>query len=114
MNKLITGLFLLIVAIAIAGCTDTKLSHFGALGDSARVTCYSGGVMIADDFSTGKVANAGNSDGYEFRSKTTERLVQFSGDCVVDYGVTAPSGWEPTLPGITIAMNPMIIPVNPD
>lgn len=89
-----------IAALGLASaCTDTQMAHFGALGNSGRVTCYSGGKMIADDYSTGKIANAGGSDGYEFKSVSTGRLEQFSGDCVVDYGVQRPADFKPILPG---------------
>ena len=92
---------LVLAGTAVTGCTDTQRASLDAYGDSARVTCYSGGEVVADDFSTGKVANASNSDGYEFKSKTTGRLAQFSGDCVIDYGATPARGWQATLPGQT-------------
>lgn len=85
---------------ATAACTDTRKAHFSAIGDPARVTCYSGGHVVLDDFSTGKVANGGNSDGYEFKSSTTGRLQQASGDCQVDYGAAKPKGWTAILPGL--------------
>lgn len=114
MNKIITGLCVLLIATALAACTDTQRSHSGAYGDTARVTCYSGGRLIADDFSTGKVSNASQSDGYELRSKTTNRLVQFTGDCVVDYGATPPAGWTATLPETTPTITTMVLPVDQD
>lgn len=86
------------LALTASACTDTQMAHFGALGSEARVTCYSGGKLIFDDFSTGKVANANGSDGYEFKSRTTGRLEQASGDCVVDYGAQPKTGWVATLP----------------
>lgn len=89
---------LAISTLALAGCTDTTMAHLGAYGDAARVTCYSGGKLIFDDFSTGKVSNAEGSDGYEFKSATTGRLEQASGDCVVDYGAQPVKGWVATLP----------------
>lgn len=90
------------LAALATGCTDTQTAHWGALGSAARVTCYSGGYLVLDDFSTGKVANAGNSDGYEFKSQTTGRLQQASGDCQIDYGATNPEGWKATLPGLRV------------
>ncbi len=88
-----------VAALALtAGCTDTTMAHIGSYGDAARVTCFSGGKMIIDDFSTGKVSNAEGSDGYEFKSQTTHRLEQASGDCVVDYGAQPAAGWVATLP----------------
>jgi hypothetical protein len=84
----------------LSSCTDTKRAHFSAMGSPARVTCYSGGRLVLDDFSTGKVSNSDGSDGYEFKSATTGRLQQASGDCQVDYGAKRPQGWKATLPGL--------------
>lgn len=92
---------LALAGTAVTGCTDTQRASLGAYGDSARVTCYSGGQVVADDFSTGKVANASDSDGYEFKSSTTDRFTQFSGDCIIDYGATPARDWQATLPGQT-------------
>lgn len=90
-----------IIAIGmLAACTDAQQAHIGAIGSPARITCYSGGHLVLDDFSTGKVANASESDGYEFKSVTTGRLQQASGDCQVDYGAKAPKGWKALLPGL--------------
>ena len=92
-----------VAAILIAGssaCTDTQQAHFSALGSSARITCYSGGHLVLDDFSTGKVSNASGSDGYEFKSDTTGRLEQASGDCQIDYGASRPRLWQAVLPGL--------------
>jgi hypothetical protein len=87
------------LALAVTGCTDTQAAHWGALGQGGRATCFSGGKVIADDYSTGKIGNASNSDGYEFKSATTRRLEQFSGDCVVDYGIARPADFVVVLPG---------------
>lgn len=98
MRKIILIGSILGAALALTACTDTTKAHWSALGDVARVTCFSGGKVIADDYSTGKVANADGSDGYEFKSQTTGRLTQFSGDCVVDYGAKQAAGWKAVLP----------------
>lgn len=111
----ITGALALIslAAIGIEGCTNTQLAHLSSFGSDGRITCYSGGRMIFDDFSSGKISNAHGSDGYEFMSKTTGRLMQVSGTCVVDYGVPATAGWHATLPGDATS-TPTIIPVPND
>lgn len=80
---------------AIAACTDAHKAKFGAYGDSARVVCFSGGVKTFDDFSTGKVENEENSDGYAFVARSTNRLVQVSGDCNLDYGAKVPADFKP-------------------
>jgi hypothetical protein len=91
-------IILMLALASLGACTDTQKAHFGALGNQARVTCYSGGKVIADDYSTGKVSNAGQSDGYEFKSITTGRLEQFSGDCIVDYGAQPTAAFKAVLP----------------
>jgi hypothetical protein len=95
-----TGTLILAAAccVATAACSDAQRAHFGALGASAHVVCFSGGKLVADDYSTGKVSNAGNSDGYEFKSVTTRRLRQVSGDCQIDYGAAQPANWKPVFP----------------
>lgn len=98
MHKLILTLVLASTCLAATACSDASRAHWSALGDVARVTCFSGGKIIADDFSTGKVMNADGSDGYEFKSATTQRLSQFSGDCVVDYGAKQQPDWKAVLP----------------
>jgi len=89
---------IVLVSVPVAGCSDARLAKFSAIGTPARVTCYSGGKVILDDFSTGKVANEDRSDGIFFNSRTTGRLVETSADCVVDHMTSVPAGWTPVLP----------------
>lgn len=89
MGKTVKVLFALAVFGSLLGCTDAELSRWGALGDAAHVQCYSGGVLIYDGVSTGKVANSEGSDGYEFRDAKDQKLKQVSGDCVLTYAPTA-------------------------
>lgn len=85
-------------ALSLSGCTDAAWSKLDAYGESGRVTCYSGGVLRFDDFSTGRILNSDQSDGYYFRSRTTQKLVETSGDCTIQYGAPVPKDWKPTLP----------------
>lgn len=89
---------IVLVSVPVAGCTDAGIAKFTAIGTPARVTCYSGGKVILDDFSTGKVASETESDGIYFNSRTTGRLVETSADCVVDHMTSVPAGWTPVLP----------------
>jgi hypothetical protein len=95
---MIRRLAILAALVGVSACTDTERAKFSALGDPARVTCYSGGRATFDDFSTGKVMNPDGSDGYQFMSATSGRLVEASGDCVVDYGAVRPAGFKPVRP----------------
>lgn len=76
-------LFYVILAVLAVGCTDGQWAKVTALGDSGRVTCYSGGKVIYDGRSTGKVDTEVQSDGWYFQDATTGDLVRVSGDCVV-------------------------------
>ncbi|MCG7348818.1 hypothetical protein [Sphingomonas sp. ACRSK] len=95
---IVTGIILICAPAALAGCTDASWAKVTAIGTPARVTCYSGGEVILDDFSTGKVSSESTSDGIYFNSRTTGRLVEVSADCVVDHMTVVPAGWAPVLP----------------
>lgn len=78
---------LLIVALAIvtAGCTDAQRGKVWALGDSAKVECYSGGVLIYSGISSGKLSSEQQSDGYNFVDEKTDKFMEVSGNCVITY-----------------------------
>lgn len=67
------------------GCTDAKMGKFMALGNDAKVTCYSGGKVIYDGVSSGKIENQESSDGYYFTPKGESLAVEVSGDCIIKY-----------------------------
>lgn len=77
MNRV--GLALLL----LAGCTDSSLSSLGAYGSPALIRCFSGGLLIYDGKSTGRVAKVEQSDGWEFREAGTNNFVRVSGACIV-------------------------------
>lgn len=69
------------LALSLTACTDAEVSSWGAYGDEATVTCYSGAAEIFKDTSTGKVEGTG--DGVQFRSETTGKHVRTYADCIV-------------------------------
>ena len=75
-------LMMAIIAVALTGCTDAARSHIGTYGSEAQITCYSGGEVIFEDRSTGKVAVI-DGDGLSFRSKTTSKFVRAYADCIL-------------------------------
>lgn len=77
--KKLSCLFLL-----LAGCTDADISQYTALGSTGNITCYSGGKVILDSFSTGKIKTEAQSDGWFFKDGKTGKLVRVSGDCVIE------------------------------
>lgn len=72
----------LLWALLIVGCTDAEWSKVMQYGSSQIVKCYSGGQLIYDGKSTGKVINEDQSDGYSFEEKGTGKLVEISADCI--------------------------------
>ena len=44
-------LFMLLIA-----CTDTEIAQLTAIGEPGHITCYSGGQVIFEGDSTGKIA----------------------------------------------------------
>lgn len=73
----------LIVATAFAGCSDASIAQLGALGEPGHITCYSGGKVIYEGRSTGKIISESQTDGWFFMDDSTKSLVRVSGDCVI-------------------------------
>jgi hypothetical protein len=73
----------LLVALSAAGCTQAEMERYAALGKESHVICYSGGEVIYDGWSTGRVISPQNSDGWQFEEKSSGNLVEVSGDCVL-------------------------------
>jgi len=78
-------LFLLPILLLTVGCTDATFAKFQALGGSATVVCHSGGQVIFQGASTGKVQSPDNSDGYQFVNKATGKFTEVSGECLIEY-----------------------------
>lgn len=79
LNKTIVGLAL---ALALTACTDAQLSSFEALGESSVIKCYSGGQVIFEDQSTGKVQQL-DGDGITYKSAKSNTYVRAYADCIV-------------------------------
>lgn len=78
-------LSLLVILTILVSCSDAEMSKIGSWGSSAKIKCYSGGLVIYDGHSTGKVISEANSDGYFFRDKGDGNLKEVSGNCVIEY-----------------------------
>lgn len=79
--------YLLLIAFAIifTGCTDAGFEKLTNYGNSAHIKCWSGGSVIYDGHSTGKVASEAQSDGYFFKDRETGKLKEVSGNCDITY-----------------------------
>ena len=73
-------LFFLLLGI---GCSDTDLASMKSIGDPGHIRCFSGGQVIYEGDSTGKIETETQSDGWKFMDAKTQRLVRVSGDCVI-------------------------------
>jgi len=87
MRTILFALFAVILAsaflAAMCGCTDAERSTFAAYGTAHRVQLYSGGQLVGEWQSTGKVLCETNSDGYKFCDASTQKLVRVSGVLVI-------------------------------
>lgn len=70
--------------LLITGC-DGVVGKIKSLGSSATITCYSGEKQIFKGQSTGKVSSEAESDGYYFVRRSDNRLVEVSGNCIIEY-----------------------------
>ena len=76
---------ILIVAISVSllSCTDAGREKLKSLGNKQRVQLYSGGELVREWISTGKVAYESESDGYYFKDSECSCIVEVSGDVVI-------------------------------
>jgi uncharacterized protein YceK len=79
MNKILIALA---ICVLLAGCTDAERASLTAYGENASIKCYSGGQIIHDDISTGKVVQI-DGDGITYQSKNTKQYVRAYADCIV-------------------------------
>lgn len=72
-----------ILPLILFGCSNAEWAAFQALGKRHAIKCYSGGVVIYEGATTGKIENENQSDGYFFQDEQTGKLVRVSGNCVI-------------------------------
>lgn len=73
----------LILVPFLVGCSNANMSAISAWGKRHDVKCWSGGVVIYEGYTTGKVENEDHSDGYYFQDTATRKFVTVSGNCVI-------------------------------
>jgi hypothetical protein len=67
-----------------AGYTDSDKANLDSYGSKATVTCYSGGVSIYNDESSGKVSIGEGECGVYNKSSKTDYFVHTYADCIVE------------------------------
>ena len=84
MRKLLGLLMILVTGMVLmSSCTDAARSKIGGYGDEFTVQMYSGGILVREWTSSGKVKSEEGSDGYYFMDKLTNQLVEVAGDIVI-------------------------------
>jgi hypothetical protein len=76
-------LAIIAIASASSGCTDSERSRLGSYGSQARITCFSGGVVIREYMSTGKVQQ-NRAGGLDFKDVKTGKFARTFADCFVE------------------------------
>jgi hypothetical protein len=74
-------ILLILSALVLTSCSDADQGSFNALGKNRNVKCYSGGVLIYEGSTTGKIENEENSDGYYF-TDTTGNYIEINANCI--------------------------------
>ena len=83
-NFYVVMLFALLTIMAtMVSCTDAELSKVGGYGDTFTVKVLGPDTVITYH-STGKVISEQNSDGYYFNSRETGKLVEGSGNVIIE------------------------------
>jgi len=70
------------LSLTATGCTDAERSSMFNYGETAYIKCYSGGQVIFEDESTGKVLQL-DGDGITYKSAKSGKYVRAFADCIV-------------------------------
>lgn len=82
MKNILAAAVLFLALSALTACTDAERSRLLSYGDTAKITCYSGGKAIFEDYSTGKVLQS-PSGGLIYESKLTGKHTRAYADCIM-------------------------------
>ena len=74
---------LLVLVITFASCTDATRAKLGGYGDTFTVKVVACDTVIIYK-SSGKVISESNSDGYYFNDAATGKLVEVSGNVIIE------------------------------
>jgi hypothetical protein len=76
-------IIMIIVSMMLTSCTDATMSKFGGYGDTFTVKVLGPDTIIIYH-STGKVISEEGSDGYYFTNRETGKLVEVSGNIIIE------------------------------
>ena len=77
----------IIIAAAVlsSSCTDAYFGKMKSLGHTAKVQYWSGGQLILDTTSSGKIHSEANSNGYFFVEAESHEMIEVDADCLFRY-----------------------------
>lgn len=73
----------ILLLLLLSGC-DATIGKLTSIGSTADITCYSGGKLILETESTGKVVSE-NGSGYYFKDKKDGRMTEVDAACIIKY-----------------------------
>jgi hypothetical protein len=72
---------MLLVLVTIGGCSNAQWANgYKTWGATHHVKQFSGGVLIGEWLTTGKVQNEAQSDGYYFEDDLVREVIRITGD----------------------------------
>jgi len=107
--KILIGLLTVLAALAAAAfafnyngfdrqdAPDLPFRREAPSAPRAHITCFSGGKVILDDFTTGDI-DISDSGAIRFRSHSTGQTIRTRSDCVAVYGARRATAFQPVLP----------------
>jgi len=76
--------FLLICVLGTVGCTDATFSKVTSYNTTFKISLFSGGQLVREYHSTGRVESEEHTDGWFFVNKETGKLVRVSGTISIE------------------------------
>lgn len=73
----------IVFVMLLNGCTEAERGKVASFGRDGHVKCYSGGQVIFEANSSGKINSERDTDGWYFVEKETGELYRVSGDCII-------------------------------
>ena len=70
--------------VIFSGCMRAEMARISAIGSDHKILVYSGGNLVKEFHSVGKVLTEQDSDGWYFLNKETNKLTRVSGTVIVE------------------------------
>ena len=84
MKRFMLMALVIIGIVVLTGCTNADWENMATLGSNAHIRLYSGGQLIGEWESSGKVVTESHSDGYRFVDKKSGKLIRITGQIVIE------------------------------